>query len=90
MDNWDDRALRPAAELVSGLSEFVGQVGGPQEGVVLTVQDLRVALPVELAVEAGADGLLAVLASPPERTATSFGPILGRLSIHVVLEEEGL
>jgi hypothetical protein len=58
--------------------------------MALTVENLRIALPVELVAEVGVDGVLAVLAAPPERTATSFMPTLGQLSIRVVLEGQGL
>lgn len=88
MDSWDERALQPVAELVGGLADIIGQVGEPEPEMVLTVQDLRIELPVELVVEAGQNGAFAVMAAPPERTATSFLPALGSLSIRVVLNEE--
>ena len=87
VDSWDERALRPAAELVGSLADFISQVGGPDQGMALTVQDLRVALPVELVVETGEDGALAVMAATPERTGTSFAPTLGTLSLRVVLDD---
>jgi hypothetical protein len=88
MDNWDERGLWPVSELVGGLADVIGQVGGPEQGMALTVEQLRVQLPVELMVESCSDGTLSVLATAPERTGTSFAPTLHNLSIRVVRQDD--
>lgn len=82
-------AARPLSEIVSGLASFIRQVGGRAEGATLTVEELDVRLPCELRVGSDGASVTRIEGAFPERTGTSFAPILQLLRLRVVRDHAG-
>lgn len=87
MEILEEYELQPVSELVGGLADFVGQIGGPEEGAVITVTHLYIQLPLELQVAVDDENTLTLLAGAPERTETSFMAALNSLRMRVVLDD---
>jgi hypothetical protein len=82
----DASPLVPLSEFVGCLGDLVGQVGGQEEGLTLTVTDLTIQLPFELEVRVDESGDVALASATPERTETSYRPMLHGLKVGIVLD----
>lgn len=85
-DTATDR-LWNVAEIVGELTDFAGQAGDPASDMVLTVQDVAVAMPFELRVHCDDPGL-SLSAAMAERMETSFSPQLASLRIRIGLNDD--
>lgn len=81
--------LIPVSELISNMARFIGQIGDPDSGQVLTVEQLNFDLPVELQLEIDDQGHLNLKAAPPtQQIETSVMPIFHQIKLSVVKDNE--
>ena len=80
--------LDQVSGFVGVLTDFVQQVGDPHF-MTMTVTDLKVAMPVEMYVEADQSNEIAFLIAPPrQRIKTSIMPMLHSMRMRVVLNDD--
>lgn len=81
--------LIPVSELISNMARFIGQIGDPDSGQVLTVEQLNFDLPVELQLEIDDQGRLNLKAAPPtQQIETSVMPVFHQIKLSVVKDNE--
>ncbi len=85
-----DPDVSPLADLLAELTEFLCESAEPSPQGESTIEALRVKLPVEFYVRGDeAGGIAAIESLPPERTSTSFLPVLHELRLSVEVENAG-
>lgn len=83
-----DEVLLPFARLIHDLTNFEVQVADPQHSQVMTIEQVRVELPIELAVGVDEDGHVQLKGGPPtQRTETTFLPVFHRMGLRLVKDE---
>lgn len=84
-----DRSLQmPFAQLVDELTNYETQVGTPELGCVITIEQLTVDMPIELKVTVNPDGTCTVKGSPPTQLVqTTVMPVWHQMRLRVVRED---
>lgn len=84
-----DRSLQmPFAQLVDKLTDYETQIGSPQLGCVMTIEQLTVDMPIELKVMVNPDGTCIVTGSPPTQgIQTTIMPVWHQMRLRVVRED---
>jgi hypothetical protein len=83
----DDERFVPLSELVAALVVDDGRIGGEDVGVAMKLERIAVEFPVELQLEAGADGLVLRASPPTQHVATGVLPVWHGLRVTVVETE---
>ncbi|EKU98900.1 hypothetical protein Lepto7375DRAFT_8233 [Leptolyngbya sp. PCC 7375] len=77
--------LLPMAELVHTLTDYEKQRVNPETGQVLTVEEIKVDMPIELRVTVDDAGQVTLKgAAPTQRTATTVLPMFHRMQLRIV------
>ena len=80
-----DELHLPFGRFLGELVDIEAQVSDLPDVQALSIEQIRVDLPVEMRLEVGSDGRLQVLGSPPtQRTETTILPVFHRLVLRVV------
>lgn len=80
----------PLADLLTELTAFLSEAAEPSAEGESTIEVLRVNMPLEFYVRSdGTGGVAAIESLPPERTCTSFIPVLHELRLSVEVENAG-
>ena len=83
-----DEVLLPLARLMHKLTNFEVQIADPQHNQAMTIEQVRVELPVELDVGVDEDGHVHLKGGPPtQRTETTFLPVFHRMGFRLVKDE---
>ena len=82
--------LLPLAELVHTLADYEKQRVDPETGQVLTVEAIKLEMPVELRVMVDEAGQVTLKGAPPtQRTATTVLPVFHQMQIRIVEDRYG-
>lgn len=84
-----DRSLQmPFAQLVDKLTDYETQIGTPELGCVMTIEQLTVDMPIELKVTVNPDGTCTIKGSPPTQLVqTTVMPVWHQMRLRVVRED---
>ncbi|MEM8808169.1 MAG: hypothetical protein AAGF01_19280 [Cyanobacteria bacterium P01_G01_bin.38] len=86
----DRDPLLPFAELIQSLTDYEKQRVNPETGQVLTVENIKVDMPIELRVSVNEAGQVTLKgAAPTQRTSTTVLPVFHRMQVHVVEDRHG-
>ena len=78
--------LAPLGDFVSGLVDLDLEVRG--EGLVVTVEELALEMPIEVGIAVADDGRVALAAAPPtQRIETSILPVFHQLRVRIALSD---
>lgn len=88
--NVPDRSLlTPFAQLVDKLTDYKKQIGTPELGCVMTIEQLTVDMPIELKVTVNPDGTIQVKGSPPTQLVnTTVMPVWHQMRLRIVREDD--
>ncbi|MDJ0702775.1 MAG: hypothetical protein QNJ46_05795 [Leptolyngbyaceae cyanobacterium MO_188.B28] len=82
--------LLPWADLIHALTDYEKQRVDPETGQVLTVEQIKVDMPIELRVEVDESGQVKLKGSAPtQRTETTLLPVFHQLQLHIVEDRHG-
>lgn len=82
--------LAPIADLIHSLTDYEKQRVDPETGQVLTVEEIKVDVPIELRVSEGEAGLFTVEGSAPsQRTETTVLPVFHLMQLRIVKDRDG-
>ncbi|MFG6107474.1 hypothetical protein U2F10_34915 [Leptothoe sp. EHU-05/26/07-4] len=77
--------LLPLADLIPTLADYEKQRVDPDTGQVLTVEEIKLDMPVELRVIVDEAGQVTLKGAPPtQRTATTVLPMFHQMQMHIV------
>ncbi len=84
----DRSLLMPFAQLVDKLTDYEKQIGTPEQGCVMAIEQLTVDMPIELKVTVNPDGTCTVKGSPPTQgVQTTVMPVWHQMRLRVVRED---
>ena len=82
--------LLPMADLIHTLTDYEKQRVDPETGQVLTVEQIKVDMPIELRVEVDESGQVRLKgAAPTQRTETTLLPVFHQMQLHIVEDRHG-
>ena len=85
-----DDPLLPFGELVHSLTDYEKQRVNPDTGQVLTVEEIKVDMPIEFRVSVDETGQVSLSGSvPTQRTATTVLPVFHQMQLRVVEDHHG-
>ena len=80
VDEFGEDPLIPVSDLISTMTQFLSQVGDPETGQVLTVEQLSFDLPIELRLERDEEGRIVLNTAPPtQQIETTFMPVFHQI-----------
>jgi hypothetical protein len=83
-DAGDDDVLMSFANFVQDLADHSLQVADPISGQSLTVDEMKLNLPIEIRVEVDAAGIITLKGSPPtQRTETTILPVFHQMQLRI-------
>jgi hypothetical protein len=86
----DDSLLMPFSQLVHDLAEYNKNLEDPISGQVMTVEQVKLDMPVEINIAVDDQGKVTLQGSPPtQRTETTILPVFHQLKLRVVRDEDG-
>jgi hypothetical protein len=84
----DRSLLMPFAQLVDELTSYEKQIGDPQIGCVMHLEQVTVDMPIELKVVVNHDGTVNVKGSPPTQLVkTTVMPVFHHMRLRVVRDD---
>ena len=82
--------LLPLADLIHPLTDYEKQRVNPETGQVLTVEQIKVDMPIELRVEVDESGQVRLKGSAPtQRTETAVLPVFHQMQLRIVEDRHG-
>lgn len=82
-----DDILLPFTHFIQEMADYGEQLADPQTGLTMTVDEVKLKLPVEIRISVGDSGQVTLKGSPPtQRTETTFMPVFHQLSLRVTRE----
>jgi hypothetical protein len=83
----EDDILMPFANFVQDLADHSLQVADPISGQALTVDTIKLNLPIEIRVEVDDAEIVSLKGSPPtQRTETTILPVFHQMQLRIVLD----
>ena len=84
----EDDPLLPLDQLISHLADYDKQWVDPATGQALTVEQIQLAMPLELRVTVDEKGSVSLHGAPPtQRTETTVLPVFHQMKLTLVCEE---
>lgn len=84
----EDDILMPFAIFVQGLADHSLQVADPITGQSLTVDEMKLNLPIEIRVEVDDAGIVTLKGSPPtQRTETTILPVFHQMQLRIAQDD---
>lgn len=86
----DDSLLMPFSQLIHDLVDYNKHLEEPILGQVMTVEQVKLNMPVEINIAVDDQGKVTLNGSPPtQRTETTILPVFHQLKLRVVRDEDG-
>lgn len=87
--NDDDDILMPFADLVQELVAYNGYLEDPASGHAMTIERVKLNMPVEIRVTVDDDGTIRLKGSPPTQlTETTIMPVFHQLQMEVMRDDD--
>ncbi len=88
--NDNDSLLMPFSQLIHDLVDYNKHLEEPILGQVMTVEQVKLDMPVEINIAVDDQGKVTLNGSPPtQRTETTILPVFHQLKLRVVRDEDG-
>lgn len=86
----NDSLLMPFSQLIHDLVDYNKNLEDPLSGQVMTVEQVKLNMPVEINIAVDDQGKVTLNGSPPtQRTETTILPVFHQLKLRVVRDEDG-
>lgn len=84
-----DDILLPFTRFVQEMTDYGKQLADPHTGLTMTVEEVKLKLPVEIRISVSESGQVTLKGSPPtQRTETTFMPVFHQLTLRVIREND--